>query len=105
MFITSLIIPAAILWFLITFFTRSTNASQTQTEALIVVSGMLVVRLVTRFFLAGFLGIFVVVVNIVVLYVLVDKVCGTSRAVTIRICAWYFGISILINLFFVLLAS
>lgn len=99
------LISAAILWFLITLFTRSTNSSQTQNETMIVVIGMAIVGILTRWFLSDFLGVFVVVVNIVALYVLVDKVCGASRAATIRICAWYFGLSFLINLFFHLMAG
>ena len=51
------------------------------------------------------LGPLTFVVNVVALYFMVDKVCGTNKAVTIRICAWYFGISFLINVFFRLIAG
>ncbi len=89
----------AILWFLITLFTRSTNSSQTLTETWIVMIGMLMVSLLTKFLLGGVLGIFTLVLNVVALYFLVDKVCGASRAATIRICAWYFGLTFIINFF------
>jgi hypothetical protein len=98
-------VSAAILWFLITLFTRSTNSSQTLTETWIVVIGMAMVSIVTRLLLGGILGIFTLVLNVVALYLLVDKVCGASRAATIRICVWYFVLTFLINLFFILMAS
>jgi hypothetical protein len=99
------LISVAILWFLITLFTRSTSSSQSLTETWIVVIGMLMVGMLSRWLLEDLLGPFTFVVNVVALYFLVDKVCGTSRAVTIRICAWYFGLSLLIGLFFQLIAS
>jgi hypothetical protein len=98
-------ISGAILWFLITLFTRSTNSSQTFTETCIVVIGLMIVSLLTKFLLGGVLGIFTLALNVGALYFLVDKVCGASRAATIRICVWYFVLSFSINLFFVLLAS
>jgi hypothetical protein len=105
MILIDVLIPAAILWFLITLFTRSRNSSRTLTETGIVVIGMLMVGLLTRWFLSDFIGLLTSAVNVVALYFLVDKVCGTSRAITIRICVWYFVISFFIGLFFRLMAS
>ena len=102
--IIGLFLQVGILWFLITLFSRSTNSSQTLTETWIVVIGMLVVGVLTRWFLSGFLGPFTVIIDIAALYLLVDKVCGTSRKVTIKICGWYFGVSFLMALFFAVIS-
>lgn len=91
-----LFLQVGILWFLITLFTGSTNSDQSLRETWIVVIGMLIVGLLTRFLLPGVLGFASVLINVVALYVLVDKVCGASRKATIRICVWYFGITFLI---------
>lgn len=93
-------LQVGILWFLITLFTRSTSSSQSLTETWIVVIGMLIVSFLTRLLLGAILGPFTLLINIAALYILVDKVCGTSRKVTIRICAWYLGISFLLSLLF-----
>ena len=98
-------ISVAVLWFLITLFTRSTSSSRNLNEAWIVVIGMLIVRFVLRHLLGGVLGLFTIVLEIGALYLLVDKICGTSRATTIRICVWYFVVSFLINLFFYIILS
>ena len=98
-------ISAAILWFLITLFTRSTSSSQTLTETWIVVIGMAMVSIVVRLLLGEILGIFTLALDVFALYLLVDKVCGVRRAATIRICVWYFVLTFLINLFFILMAS
>jgi hypothetical protein len=103
--VIGLFLQVGILWFLITLFTRSTNANQSLNETWIVVFGMLIVGFVSRLLLSPFLGPFIVIIDVTALYLLVDKVCGTSRKTTIRICAWYFGISILIGLFFALLSA
>ncbi len=96
-------LSVGILWFLITLFTRSTSSSQSLTETWIVVIGMLIVGILSKWFLAGILGPFTVIIDIAALYLLVDKVCRTNRKTTIKICAWFFGLSFLINLFFALL--
>jgi hypothetical protein len=103
--VIGLFLQVGILWFLITLLTRSTNANQSLNETWIVIFGMLIVGFVSRLFLSAFLGPFTVLVDVAALYLLVDKVCGTSRKTTIRICAWYFGISFLIGLFFALLST
>lgn len=105
MHIIGTFLSVGILWFLITLFTRSTSSTQSLTETWIVVIGMLIVGFVSRLLLSGILGPFTLVVDIAALYLLVDKVCGTSRKVTIKICAWYFGISFLIGVFFALLRA
>jgi len=105
MTIFSIFISLALLWFLVTLFTRSTNSSQTLTESWIIVIGMLIVNLLSKLFLYHFLGIFTLVVNIIALYFLVDKICGTPKSITIRICAWYFGLTFVMNLFFNLILS
>ena len=98
MHLFGLFFQVGILWFLITLFTGSTDSSQSLRETWIVIFGMLIVGLLTRFLLPGVLGYFAVLIDIVALYFLVDKVCGANRKITIRICAWYFGISFLIGL-------
>jgi hypothetical protein len=103
--VIGLFLQVGILWFLITLFTQSTNANQSLNETWIVVFGMLIVGFVSRLFLSAFLGPFTVLVDVAALYLLVDKVCGTNRKTTIRICVWYFGISFLIGLFFALLSA
>lgn len=98
-------LQVGILWFLITLFTRSTNSSQSLNETWIVIIGMLMVTFLTGLLLGGVLGPFTAIIDIAALYLLVDKVCGTSRKVTIKICAWYLGISFLFGLFFALLST
>ena len=97
-------LQVGILWFIITLFTRSTNSSQSLNETWIVVIGMLIVSFLSRLLLGAILGPFTVIVEIAALYLLVDKVCGTSRKVTVKICAWYLGVSFLFGLFFALLS-
>lgn len=98
-------ISVGLLWFLITLFTRSTNSSQTLTETWIVVIGMLFVSFLSNLLLGGILGPFTAIVNIAALYFLVDKICGASQKVTIKICVWYLILSFLISLFFAFLSS
>ncbi len=98
-------LSVGVLWFLITLFTGSTDSSQSLRETWIVVIGMLIVSLLSRLLLGGILGPFTVVINIAALYLLIDKVCGASRKTTIKICAWYCGISFVIGLLSVLLAT
>lgn len=98
-------LAVGILWFLITWFTSSTNSSHSLNLTWIVVIGMLIVGMLTKFFLSGILGPFTVIVDIAALYFLVDKVCETSQRITVRICAWYLGLSFLISLVFKLIAS
>lgn len=105
MYVFGTFLSVGILWFLITLFTRSTSSSRSQTEAWIVVIGMLIVGILTRLLLGRILGPFTVVINIVALYLLVDKICGASQKVTLRICVWYFGLTFLINLFFAWISS
>ena len=97
-------LSVGILWFLITLFTNSNNSSHSLTQTWIVVIGMLIVGFLSKLLLAGFLGPFTVIVDIAALYLLVDKVCETNRKVTIKICAWYLGLSFVIALFFTLLS-
>jgi hypothetical protein len=98
-------LSVGLLWFLITFFTRSTDASQSLRETWIVVIGMLIISLLSRLFLAGILGPFTAIINIAALYLLIDRVCGMNRRTTIKICAWYLGISFLIGLLSLLLST
>jgi hypothetical protein len=93
-----LFLQVGILWFLITLFTRSTNAKQSLVETWIVVFGMLAIGFVARWLLSPIAGPLVVLVEVAALYLLVDKVCGASRSATIRICAWYLGISLFLAL-------
>jgi len=98
-------LSVGILWFLITLFTRSTSSSKSLNETWIVVFGMLIVSFLSRLLLGGLLGPFTIIVNIAALYLLVDKVCDTDRRTTIKICVWYFGLSLLIGLCLAALAS
>ena len=98
-------LQVGILWFLITFFTRSTNSRTSLNETWIVIFGMMIVGLLSRYFLNALLGPFVFFVNVAALYFLVDKVCGASRSATIRICVWYFVISILISVILAVLTA
>lgn len=98
-------LSVGILWFLITFFSRSTSSTQSLTETWIVIIGMMIVNLLSRWLLGGILGPFTLLISVAALYFLVDKVCGTPRKATIKICAWYFGLSFLINIFFSLISG
>jgi hypothetical protein len=102
--VIGIFLQVGILWFLITLFTRSTSSSQSLNETWIVVIGMLIVSFLSRLLLGGILGPFTAIIEVAALYLLVDKVCGTSRKVTIKICAWYLGISFLFGLFFAMLS-
>jgi hypothetical protein len=88
-----LLLNVGILWFLITLFTRQTNSTVSLGETWIVIIGTVVVGVLSRLLLGGFLGPFVVIVDIMALYLIVDKVCGTPKKTTYRICGWYFGIT------------
>lgn len=103
--IFSLFIQVGILWFLITLFTGSRNSSQSLRETWIVIIGMMIIGILSRLLLGGILGPLLILVDIVTLYFLVDKVCEESQKTTIKICAWYFGLSLLIGLAFSVLAS
>ena len=100
----SLVAHGALIWLLITLFSRSTNSNQTLRETWIVVIGMSAVRLVTFFLFGGFLGLLTFVIDVVVLYFLVDKVCELNRRVTIKICVWYTIIVFLIGVVSIILS-
>ena len=93
-----ILLQLGILWFLITLFTDSTNSSQSLRETWIVLFGVMLVGLLSRLFLGDLIGPFTAIIEIAVLYLLIDKVCGTDRRSTLNICGWYLLISILINL-------
>ena len=95
-----IVFQAGLLWFLITYYTRQTNSDQSWREAKIVLIGILFVTILTRLLLWDVLGIFVLVIEAVALYMIIDKVCGTSQRVTVKICAWYFTIILLVGGFF-----
>ena len=84
-----IVLHFAILWFLITLFTRQTNAAQSTREAKIVYIAMGFVWLVTRLLLWVLMGPLVIAIEAVALYLLVDKVCETPKRITMRICIWY----------------
>jgi hypothetical protein len=88
-----LLFNVGILWFLITLFTRQTNSTVSLGETWMVIIGAMVVGIVSRLLLGGVLGPFVVIIDIIALYFLVDKVCGTPKQTTFKICGWYLGIS------------
>jgi|AntAceMinimDraft_12_1070368.scaffolds.fasta_scaffold02818_2 hypothetical protein len=105
MFIFSLFLQVGILWFLITLYSNSTNSSTSLRETWIVVLGVATIGIVARFLLGGILGPFVGIINLIALYVLVDKVCGLPQRNTIKICAWYVLVSILVNIVSSILAT
>ena len=100
----SLVAHGALIWLLITLFSRSTNSTQTLRETWIVVIGMSAVRLVTFLLFGSFLGLLTFVIDVVVLYFLVDKVCELNRRVTIKICVWYTIIVFLIGVVSIILS-
>ncbi|WP_411846761.1 hypothetical protein AAFN60_04190 [Roseibacillus persicicus] len=99
------IINVSILWFLITLYTRSTNSAESLRETWIVVIGMAIVRLLSHLILGGILGPFTFFIELVALYFLTEKICETSRKVSLKICLWYFLISVFLGLVFRLFAS
>lgn len=102
-FIAGTFTSVALLWLLITIFTRATSSSDSLTETWIVIIGMQIVHFFSRFLLVGLIGPFVFLVELAALYILVDRVCEIGRPRTIRICLWYVGLSFLMNLIFVIL--
>ena len=66
---------------------------------------MIIVRIFGSLLLGGILGPLLIFVNVAELYFLVDKVCEKSRRTTIKICAWYFGLTLAIGMAFAALAS
>ncbi|MDB4387229.1 hypothetical protein N9Z15_03390 [Akkermansiaceae bacterium] len=104
-----LVFQAGLLWFLITLFTKQTNNSHSRNEMTIILIGFIAAALLTDLVLGPILGIFTVAINVainvVVLYILIDKVCGTSKKITIKICAWYAGITITVRIVITLVAA
>ena len=98
MSIINIFLQVGVLWFLITFYSRSTNSSSTLRETWIVVIGMLIVGLFSRLLLGGILGPFTGILSLIALYFLVDKICGLSRKITIKICVFYVVIMILFGI-------
>ena len=99
-----IVFHAALLWLLITYYTRQTNSDQSWREAKIVLICMICVTVVTRYLLFQFLGFLVLAVEAAALYMIIDKVLETSQRVTVRICVWYFGVILLVGGFFELLS-
>ena len=91
-------LSVAILWFLITLFTGTRDSSQSLRETWIVVCGVGIVGILSRFLLVHILGPFTALLQIAVLYFLVDWACGCSRKATIKICAYYTATCALISL-------
>lgn len=89
MLLVDLTLHTAILWFLITFFTRSTSADRSLIQTMVVVGGMFLVGIVSEFALRPAIGFFTMVIELAALYWLVDKSCETNRKTTIKICLWY----------------
>ncbi|MDP0491212.1 MAG: hypothetical protein Q7Q71_09215 [Verrucomicrobiota bacterium JB023] len=94
MFIFTTFISVGILWFLITFFSGSTNSEQSLRETWIVILGVGMVGLIGRFLL----GPFAFLLEIVALYFLILKVCDLRRQIAMKICGYYLAISFLISL-------
>lgn len=100
-----LVFQAGLLWFVITLFTKQTNNSHSRNEMTIILIGFIAAALLTDLVLGPILGIFTVAINVVVLYILIDKVCGTSKKITMKICAWYAGITITVRIVITLVAA
>lgn len=96
----SFALQLGLLWFLITLFTRQTDSRQSFRESLIVLGLYLLGSIVLKVLAAviAIPGWLVIVPQIGLLYLLLDKVCGNATGVTIRICAWFFGLSLLFGL-------
>jgi hypothetical protein len=95
-------IDLGILWLLIVLFTRSTDSEQSYREAFIVVFGVMIVGMVSSFFLGEW---FAIIPTLVALYYLVDWACGDERRVTIKICGWYLVASIATHASMIFLAQ
>lgn len=98
MSIIGIFLSVAILWFLITLFTGSRNAEQSLRETWIVMFGVMLVGIVSRLFLAQYLGPFTALLQIATLYLLIDWVCGCSRKATLKICGYYTAACIMISI-------
>ncbi|MDB4504292.1 hypothetical protein N9065_00690 [Akkermansiaceae bacterium] len=71
----------------------------------IILIGFIAAALLTDLVLGPILGIFTVAISVVVLYILIDKVCGTSKKITMKICVWYAGITITVRIVITLVAA
>lgn len=98
MYLIGIVLQVSVLWFLITLFTGQRNSTQSFRESFVIILAALIVNVLTRIFLGGLLGPLTLLIDFAVLYFLVDKLCGTTRKVTLKICGWYVGISLLISL-------
>ena len=97
MFILNILLQVGVLWFLITFYSRATKSSSTLRETWIVVIGVFIVGVISRFLLGWILGSFTGIISLIALYFLVDKVCGLSRKITIKICVFYTIIMVILG--------
>jgi hypothetical protein len=98
MYVINLFLQVGVLWFLITFYSRSTNSSSTLRETWIVIIGMIIVGFFSRLLLGGLLGPFTGILSLIALYFLVEKICDLSRKSTIKICVFYVVIMILFGI-------
>lgn len=69
-YLTGTLSSVALLWLLITFFTRATSSSGSLTETWIVIIGMQIVRFFSRLLLAWAIGPFVLLIELAALYIL-----------------------------------
>ncbi len=93
-----LYLRVGILWFLVMQFTGSANSAQSLRKTCIVVLGMMIVSFLTPWLLGGIIGTFTAIIDIAILYVLIDRVCGTTRKTTLKICGCYLGVLLLIGI-------
>ena len=90
-----ILINLGVLWFLITFFTGSTNSDQSLRETIIVIFGVGIVQMVCGLALPGGFELLSIPVSLGALYFLVGWSCETDRRTTIKICAWYMLVALL----------
>jgi len=94
-----------ILWFLITLFTGSIDSERSFREAWIVAFGVKIIGFVCHAILDKAWAPLSVVVELGVLYFLVERVCETERRATLKICGWYLAICLALGIAFQMLQS
>jgi hypothetical protein len=87
-----------VLWFLIVLFTGSHDGEKSRREALICAGIAVMVGLVFSWFIPAPFKILGGPLQWVVLFYLIDWICGCARSITWRIVIWFFASSLLIRL-------
>lgn len=88
-FILQHFIPLGLLWILIVILTGSRDEEQSYREALICTAGAAFVSMIFTWFVPHPWILLRYPLQLIVLFFLVDKVCGCNRGITWRILIWY----------------